>query len=180
MQALRNIQQESELYPQGLKLRPAARPRNAERPRLQVLSAATLKDVRKKKPALMEFHTVKRIDNSRLVRHIEPVKMKNLYKTAGLGAIMAVFCMFYIFDHFRCIDLSFQLEDMKAKQVAAASYNGQLKLEIATLRDPRRIDVIARHQLGLTQASPAQVLEYSNPDGSEVAAARFVRPNRVP
>jgi cell division protein FtsL len=88
--------------------------------------------------------------------------------------------MFYVYQHFRCIDLSFQLEDLKVKQQAAQGYNGELKLEIATLRDPRRIDLIAREQLGLTQTAPAQVREYTNIDGAELAAARYVRPNRAP
>jgi cell division protein FtsL len=135
---------------------------------------------RKKQPVMMEFHTVKRIDNSRLERHVEPVKMRNLYKTAALGTVVMMFCMLYVYQHFRCIDLSFQLEDLKSKQQTAQGYNGELKLEIATLRDPRRIDVIARHQLGLTQTAPAQVREYTNFEGAEVAAAHFVRTNRAP
>ncbi len=135
---------------------------------------------RTKKPVMMEFHTVKKIDNSRMVRHVEPVKLRNYYKTAVLGAVVALCCMFYVYQHFRCIDLSFQLEEMKAKQTAAQGYNGELNLEIATLRDPRRIDLIARRQLGLTQTAPMQVREYTNLDGAEVAAARFVRPNRAP
>jgi hypothetical protein len=53
-----------------------------------------------------------------------------------------------------------------------------LRLEIEALRDPRRIDVIARRQLGLTQPLPTQVQEYDAPSGAEVAAARYVRPNR--
>ena len=134
----------------------------------------------KKQAVLMEFHTVKQIDNSRVVRHVEPVKMRNLYKTAALGAIVACFCMLYVYQHFRCIDLSFQLEDLKAKQQTAQGYNGELKLEIATLRDPRRIDVIARHQLGLTQTQPAQVREYTGLDGAEVATVRFLRPTHAP
>ena len=32
--------------------------------------------------------------------------------------MVAAFLMMYIFQHFRCIDLSFQLEDLKAKQIA--------------------------------------------------------------
>jgi len=34
----------------------------------------------------------------------------------GWGALVAVFLMFYVYQHFRCIDLSFQLEDLKARQ----------------------------------------------------------------
>src|SRR5580693_8513615 len=135
---------------------------------------------RTKKPAMVECYTVKRIDNSRLVRHVEPVKMRNLYRTVVLGGIMAAFCMFYIYQHFRCIDLSFQLEDLKGKQEQAAALNGELRLEMSALRDPHRIDVIAQHELGLKRPEPTQVLEYAGFDGSQVAAAQFVRTNRVP
>jgi len=135
--------------------------------------------MRKQKAVTMrEFRTVKRIDNSRLVRHIEPAKQKNLFKTAGLGGVVAIFFLFYIFQHFRCIDLSFALEDLKAQQVRAAALNSELKLEIANLRDPMRIDVIARRQLGLTQPLPAQVREYEAPSGMQVAAVRFNRVGR--
>ena len=74
-----------------------------------------------KKSVSTEFHTVRRIDNSRLVRHVEPLRLRGLYRTAGLGAIVAAFFMMYIYQHFRCIDLSFQLEDLKAKQSLSSS-----------------------------------------------------------
>jgi cell division protein FtsL len=135
--------------------------------------------VKNKKPAMVEFQTVKRIDNSRFVRHVEPVKLRNYYRTAALGMFVAAFFTLYIYQHFRCIDLSFQLEDLRGKQVESQLRNGELRLEIATLRDPHRIDLLARHQLGLTEPTGAQVREYTNYDGAEVAQARYVRPNRV-
>jgi cell division protein FtsL len=135
---------------------------------------------KKKSKAMTEFHTVKRIDNSRIVRHVEPTKVRRLYRTVALGGVIAAFFMMYIYQHFRCIDLSFQLEDVKVRQAEAASLNSSLKLEIAGLRNPMRIDVIARRQLGLTQPLPTQVQEYEAPAGAEVAAARYVRPNRAP
>jgi cell division protein FtsL len=134
---------------------------------------------KRKKAAMAEFHTVKRIDNSRLVRNVEPAKMRNLLRTVALGSVLAAIFMLYIFQHFRCIDLSFQLEDLKAQEAKASALNSELKLEIAGLRDPMRIDVIARRRLGLTEPLPAQVQEYDEPDGAEVAA-HYVRPNRVP
>ena len=134
----------------------------------------------KKKAVMMEVHTVKRIDNSRLVRHVEPLKMRNLYRTAALGLVMAFFCMLYVYQHFRCIDLSFQLEDAKGKKEAALDLNNNLRLDIATLRDPKRIDYIAQHKLGLLPAAPGQVREYQGQDGGELTAARYVRANRVP
>jgi cell division protein FtsL len=134
---------------------------------------------RRKKGAATEFHTVKRIDNSRLVRHVEPARLWGMYRTAGLGVIVAMFLMMYVYQHFRCIDLSFQLEDLKAKQTQLSSLNSELRLEIEGLRDPQRIDVIARRHLGLTEPLPTQVQEYDTPSGEEVAAARYIRANRA-
>ena len=134
---------------------------------------------KRKAAPMMEFRTVKRIDNSRLVRHVEPAKQKNLFKTAGLGGVVALFFLFYIFQHFKCIDLSFQLEELKQKQAQAAALNSELKLNIATLSRPSRIDQIARLRLGLTQPLPDQVREYDVPSGAQVAAVRFTRRNRA-
>jgi cell division protein FtsL len=133
---------------------------------------------KRKARSLREFQTVKRIDNSRLVRHVEPVKLRYYYRTLALGSVVAAFFMLYIYQHFRCIDLSFQLEEVKAKQVEAATLNSSLKLEIASLRNPMRIDIIARRQLGLTEPLPTQIREYDAPPGAQMAAARFVRQNR--
>ena len=134
---------------------------------------------KRKKGTTTEFHTVKRIDNSRLVRHVEPARLRSLYKTAALGAIVTAFLMLYVYQHFRCIDLSFQVEGLKAKQTQLSSLNSELRLEIEGLRDPQRIDVIARRHLGLTEPLPTQVQEYDMPGGAEVAAVRYQRVSRA-
>ena len=137
-----------------------------------------MKSRKKSSTVATQFHTVKRIDNSRLVRNVQPVRLRSFYRTAALGALIAACLMMYIYQHFRCIDLSFQLEDLKAKQSLSSSLNSELRLEIEGLRDPQRIDVIARRQLGLTQPMPTQVQEYDAPTGAEVAAAGYARPNQ--
>jgi cell division protein FtsL len=129
--------------------------------------------------AMPRFQTVKRIDNSRLVRHVEPVRLRNYYRSLALGGILAACFMLYIYQHFRCIDLSFQLEQLKAQRTEAATLNSSLKLEIASLRNPMRIDVIARRQLGLTEPLPTQIREYETPSGAEVAAARYFHQTRA-
>jgi cell division protein FtsL len=134
---------------------------------------------RRKKAGHTEFHTVKKIDNSRLVRHAEPARMQGFYRTACWGGVIAVVLMFYVYQHFRCIDLSFQLEDLKARQTKMSALNSELRLEIEGLRDPRRIDMIARRQLGLTEPLPTQVQEYDAPADAEVASVRYVRGNRA-
>src|ERR1700735_1249948 len=131
---------------------------------------------KKKSRASTEFHTVKQLDNTRLVRTVEPVKMRNLYRTVALGGIIAAFFLLYIYQHFKCIDLSFQLEAARTARMEAAAQNSSLKLEIASLSNPKRIDMIARRQLGLTETLPSQVRESQPTAGAEVAATQFENP----
>lgn len=165
----------SEEVPEGRERNAAGRPsqHTGLKARRYTANLTVFQGTKKRKSPLLESYTVKRIDNSRLVRRVEPVKLRNYYKTVALGGFIALFFMCYVYQHFRCIDLSFQLEDLKAKQMQAQALNSEMKLEIATLRDPRRIDVIARHQLGLTQPLAVQMREYGALDGAQVAAAQY-------
>jgi cell division protein FtsL len=138
----------------------------------------TRKSTSNRKSRATEFHTVKRLDNTRLVRHVEPVKMRNLYRTVALGGVIACCLLLYIYQHFKCIDLSFQLQAARTERVEAAARNSSLKLEIASLSNPKRIDTIAR-QLGLSETLPSQVHEYQPVAGAEVAAAQILRVNRA-
>jgi cell division protein FtsL len=68
------------------------------------------------------------------------------------------------------------LESLKADRSQAIELNQELKLEVASLRDPGRIDQIARNQLGLTAPVSSQVAPDLEPaDATPVMAqARLV------
>jgi len=104
------------------------------------------------------FHIVsRRIDNSRLVRLAAPGRWREMLHHLGLGGLLAAVMFFYAWQHFQCIQLSYQTESLKAQQTQMAELNRQLTLEAAGLRAPARIDEIARQQLGLTVAVPGQL-----------------------
>ena len=65
--------------------------------------------------------------------------------------------MLYAWQHFETIQLRYQLESLRSERAQAAELNQELKLEVAGLRAPARIDMIARRQLGLTAPVPGQV-----------------------
>jgi cell division protein FtsL len=131
-----------------------------------------------RKPARVkttQFHTVKRIDNSRLVRTPEPSRLRELMRWVGLGTLCLGFVLLYGWQHFHCIQLSYELEELKAQQAQASTLNSKLRLEIAGLRNPMRIDLIARRQLGLMEPVPGQVEIVNGPSGPEVASNRLTR-----
>jgi cell division protein FtsL len=106
---------------------------------------------------MMEFITVKRIDNSRLVRAMSRGHWRDYCRFAGFGAALAALLLVYAGQHFRCLRVQYQLEELKARRSEAVEMNSQLKLQAASLRAPGRIDALARGQLGLTAPVPGQV-----------------------
>ncbi len=123
---------------------------------------------------MTEFHTVKHIDNSRLVRPSAPERLRDCCRLVMLGGVLAGVALLYAWQHFECIQLHYQLEELRSQRAVAAELNQQLKLEAAGLRSPERIDAIARRQLGLSVPIPGQVAPVEGPREAVVAQARGV------
>jgi cell division protein FtsL len=121
---------------------------------------------------MSEFFTVKHIDNSRLARPMEPNRMRECARLVSLGALIALCAFLYAWQHFETIQLRYQLESLRSEHTQAAELNQQLKLEVAGLRAPGRIDLIARRQLGLTAPVPGQVAPMDLPPNAVLAEAR--------
>jgi cell division protein FtsL len=123
---------------------------------------------------MTEFYTVKQIDNSRLVRLVAPNHMRECARVVSLGAMIALGAFLYAWQHFETIQLRYQLESLRSERAQATELNQELKLEMAGLRAPERIDMIARRQLGLTAPVAGQVAPMDLPPNAVLAEARPV------
>ena len=121
---------------------------------------------------MTEFYTIKQIDNSRLVRVAGPSRLRECCRLAALGALLAGLALLYAWQHFEDIRLRYQLEELKSERAQAAEFNQQLRLEVAALRSPMRIDAIARGQLGLSVPVPGQIAPVEGPSEAVLAEAR--------
>jgi len=121
---------------------------------------------------MSEFYTVKHIDNSRLVRIVAPNHLRECARVIFLGGLIALCAFLYAWQHFETIQLRYQLESLRSERAQATELNQELKLEVAGLRAPERIDMIARRQLGLTAPVPGQVAPMDLPPNAVVAEAR--------
>ncbi len=121
---------------------------------------------------MTEFYTVKSIDNSRLVQPVAPNRVREMVRVVALGALAVAGTLLYAWQHFARIQLSYQLEALKAELVETAEMNQQLKLEVAGLRAPSRIDEIAQNQLGLTVPAAGQIASFGSPTESVLAELR--------
>jgi cell division protein FtsL len=121
---------------------------------------------------MSEFYTQKNIDNSRVVRIIAPNHMRECARVVSLGALIALGAFLYAWQHFETIQLRYQLESLRSERAQATELNQELKLEVAGLRAPERIDMIARRQLGLTAPVAGQVAPIDQPPNAVMAEAR--------
>ena len=118
-----------------------------------------------------EFYFQKTIDNSRLVRIADPQRRRELRMFSGAVAALFLLSMFYAWQHFRSIEYGYQIEAQRTERDRLVEMNRNLKLEDASLRDPGRIDVLAR-QMRLEPPHPGQVapLDADAPGGGPVIA----------
>ena len=127
---------------------------------------------------MTEYHTIKRIDNSRLVRNAAPAQWNDFWRKLGMGAALAACLLFYVWQHFECIQMRYRIEQLDVQRAQTAELNRQLHLEVATLRSPSRVDAIARNQLGLTVPVPGQVAPVEQSGDDVLAEARMMQTPR--
>jgi cell division protein FtsL len=104
-----------------------------------------------------EIYFRKTIDNSRLVKVEDPRRAREM-KYFGIAlCVLFLLVMGYALQHFRAIEYGYQIEALRGQRDGQLEMNRALRLEEASLRDPERIDVMAR-KLGLQSPQPGQVM----------------------
>jgi hypothetical protein len=128
----------------------------------------------RRNPALgtPEIYFTKAIDNSRLVKASDPQRNREMRQFFASVACLFVLFMVYALQHFSAIEYGYKIEAQKKQREELIEANRALRLEEASLRDPERIDVLARRMgLGSPQVGQVQRLE-ANTDTSGPMMAR--------
>jgi cell division protein FtsL len=124
-------------------------------------------------PALL---FVKRVDNSRLRREVDPAKRRECFLLLGLSSAIFLLGLCVAWGHFQSVQCGYQLEQLKAQRSTLEEWNHRLRLEQASLTDPQRIDVLARQRLGLVPPTPNQVIRVE-PDGEPTSGSTVLARN---
>src|SRR5581483_5437077 len=119
------------------------------------------------------MYFAKNLDNSRLVKVVDPQRAREIRVFMAAVCVLFVFAMIYTWQHFSSIEYGYRIEAEKQKHEVLIEKNHELQLQEASLRDPHRIDQLAR-KMGLSapQASQMQPLEHQDlSNGPEMARA---------
>ncbi|MGI9103716.1 MAG: cell division protein FtsL [Terriglobales bacterium] len=104
-----------------------------------------------------EIYFPKVIDNSRLVKVADAQRSREMTQFACALAVLFLLVMVYAWQHFSAIEYGYRIESAKSQRDSLVETNRALRLEEASLRDPQRIDTLAR-QMGLTTPQAGQVV----------------------
>src|ERR1700684_3119643 len=104
-----------------------------------------------------EIYFAKAIDNSRLVKVEDPTRNREMKQFGTALALLFLLVFTYTWQHFRAIEYGYLIESSKRTLNDLTEMNRALRLEDASLRDPERIDVMAR-RIGLVPPEPGQVI----------------------
>jgi hypothetical protein len=123
-----------------------------------------------------EIYFSKAIDNSRLVKVEDPRRNREMKQFGTAMAFLFLLVFTYAWQHFKAIEYGYQIESAKREVATLTEMNHALRLEDASLRDPERIDLLAR-RMGLVPPEPGQVIRM---DGSSSDAQTPVMASNAP
>ncbi len=104
-----------------------------------------------------EIYFTKAIDNSRLVKIEDPNRGREMKLFGGALACLFLLVMTFAWQHFKAIEYGYKIEALRTQRNELIEANHTLRLEEATLRDPERIDALAR-KMGLQTPAAGQVI----------------------
>jgi cell division protein FtsL len=116
----------------------------------------------------------KSIDNSQVVREVDPRSSRELWLLVGLVAALAGSLGLYAWPTLMMRQTGTAAEQLSRERERLVEENRKLRLEKATLEDLRRVESIARRDLGLANPAPERLVVVerpaSAPEGSQVAS----------
>jgi cell division protein FtsL len=124
-----------------------------------------------------EYAIKKDIRNNPIVRELDEARQQQLWRTAGIGAVLVVVLLFSALQHFELLRHGYVIQRLQQDRAAEEEINRHLRLEIETLRAPTRIEHIATRQLHLVTPGPDQAIVIERvmptaPPAKSIVAAR--------
>ena len=124
-----------------------------------------------------EYAIRKDVRNNPIVREVDEEKQRELWKSVGIAGFLVVVLLFSAWQHFELLRHGYQVEELQRQRAGEEETARRLRLEIETLKSPKRIETLATRQLHLVAPSrdEAIVIERvvpATPPAASVVARR--------
>jgi cell division protein FtsL len=124
-----------------------------------------------------EYAIRKDVRNNPIVREVDEARQRELWKSVGFTFALVLLGLFSAWPHFELMVNGYRIEQLQKEKDAEEEMTRQLRLEIETLRSPKRIEALATTRLHLVapKQDEAIVLERVVPadlPASSIVASR--------
>jgi cell division protein FtsL len=124
-----------------------------------------------------EYAIRKDVRNNPIVREVDQARQRELWKTVALIVGLVMAALFSAWPHMELMVNGYRIEQLQKEKDAEEEMTRQLRLEIETLRSPKRIEALATARLHLVapKQDEAIVLERVVPaelPSSSIVASR--------
>jgi cell division protein FtsL len=96
-----------------------------------------------------EYAIRKDVRNNPIVREVDDARQRDQWKTVGVAGVLLVMALFWAWQQFELRLNGYRLEELQRQRAAEEETARHLRLEIETLKSPRRIETIATERLHL-------------------------------
>src|SRR5438876_11129 len=100
-----------------------------------------------------EYAIKKDVRNNPIVREVDHRKQRELWGWVGVGTFFVLALLFSAWQHFELLRHGYQIETMQRDRAAEDDIGRRLRLEIDTLKSPKRIESLATERLHLISPS---------------------------
>ena len=105
-----------------------------------------------------EYAIKKDVRNNPIVREMDEARQRELWKSVGVAGFLVLVLLFSAWQHFELLRHGYQVEEMQRQRATEEEAGRQLRLEIDSLRSPRRIEKLAIEQLHLVTPSREEAI----------------------
>jgi cell division protein FtsL len=105
-----------------------------------------------------EYAIRKDVRNNPIVREVDEARQRELWKSVGIAAFLVVVLLGSAWQHFELLRHGYQVEELQHQRAAEEETGWRLRLEVETLRSPKRIEALATEQLHLVVPSSAEAI----------------------
>jgi cell division protein FtsL len=105
-----------------------------------------------------EYAIRKDVRNNPIVREVDEERQRELWKTVGVASFLVLVLLFSAWQHFQLLRHGYQTEELQRLRATEEETGRRLRLEIDTLKSPRRIETLATEQLRLVTPSPDEAI----------------------
>ncbi len=96
-----------------------------------------------------EYAIKKDVRNNPIVREVDEARHRELWRSVAMAGFLVVMLLFWAWQQFELLRHGYELEELQRERAAEEDISRHLRLEIETLRSPKRIEGLATHQLRL-------------------------------